>query len=453
MEKKISYIIICISSLFMLYQLPGIASELVDPFTHQLWNSLFQLAFCIYGYVVMRKYALVTSDILEKSGELKNEVLNKIKTKCKEIKEAFVYNDEDDKVVRVYADALVNTFQTFKEIRWIWLAWSAFYVISIFKNIYYKGWLIDDISLEFYYFDTLETMCSNIVCVFSFSIYLKLNTLRYNKESDIYWIWIGIIFISLIQLSLLFINNINPLEVNWAFQVIGCSISGIALVLLFSRLCEKSINPKPWFVVIFVTYAILQPLIFLHQTEAVILRMPKKVREKEASSRIEKAVTSTLLKLRLELANNANSQTAALIISDTLWLKGTTNSNNLVEMYNQVDFDDSMFKTALSLTPLHDRSEEIIVEELKTDSRIYLVAQNSMTKYAIIRRWYLLFGKAWFLIYIGWLYRTGRILKYFMSHDRNRLKKEMKAFNNHKENLPGINFLKLKSSNRNHDQI
>lgn len=457
MEDIVSYCFVLISIFFMIYQLPGITSNLSNPVLHQTWNSIFQLGFCLFGYLSVRKYYFIASKNFDNTGNLKEAIKDEIKREPNpsRIKQAFPFyahpDDSDDTITRAYSTALSTSYQTLKEIRLIWLAWSAFYIVSIAKNAYYRALLTEaeNISPFFYYFDTLETFCSSIVYAFSFSIYFKLNTLKQNNEMSISRIWSFIIGLSLVHIFLLNIRTINPLEVNWAFQVIGSTISGVSLVLLFSKLCDKAVNPRSFFLVVFVLYAVLQPLIFLHQTEAVILRMPEGVRlstiKETISNAAYKAIDSlniTLSQPVLALDTMSSRSMRDSIESDISWLKDSANRKNLEESFNSVDFEPKAFREHLDISPLSIITKEKLYNSLK-DQRVYLFAQDSMLTYAIIRRWYLLFGKAWFLIYIGWLYRKGRILKYFMSHDKIRLEEEMAKFDEHKSNLPMTHFFKL----------
>lgn len=453
----VAYAAIIFCLLMMFFPIPGLIVDFKDTFMNQLWNGVLQFIFCFFGYLIVDNYRI--TDATVSSTELKAETNTEIENKLDQIKLAFpAFSKDNDALKNAYKRALINTVQTLDEVRWIWLAWTLFYFVNIFKNLYYKNWLTDSIGPFYYYFDTAETLASNIVCIFSLSLYFKLNTLRFNSKKTFEIMWLIIGLISAIHLILLQINTINPLEVNWAFQIIGSSLSGVALVLLFSRLCGRSIAPPAGYIFIFIIYAILQPLILLHYTEAMILRMPENRKIEEAEHIISNALNKYIGDINSNKIAQNDNDTKEKIKKDISWLNepyaiggtnesdpqnlGKTNRNKLYDAFYTSDFDIETFKTMLKLSPLSEFSQTAILQRLEP-MRINLVSQRSIAKYATLRRWYLFFGKAWFLIYIGWLYKSGRILRYFMSHDRKKLEKEHSDFDENKKNLPGINLLNL----------
>lgn len=426
-KSFICYAIVALALLQILFQ---IESYFGDPPTskvlaHQYWIGSLNLLFGFYGWYIVKtsKRIHINTKDISFSGE-----------DVSLLRKTFVQYDrvkDDGAIVNAYRTSIGKRNQILDSAGHIFLAWMGFYAVNLLKNIFVAESNYPPVNTwvgGYYFFDAFENFANNWVGLFAFVLYLHLGAVSHVHQQKIRIAQKIIFLVLLLNLFLLCLQSLDPLFVNILFKLLGSIVNGVILSMLFFRLCNPVIRPWRGYPYVFSLYVVLQPLIVLTLTEALILRMPAHVKTASARQSVESIAASydTLIP--------AGADSSAIKKGST-WLSDTVNQKNLADCLQYGDLDDASLRRALMLTPL-DFAAGPIAGFFRQQQRMQLVQTDSITTFSIIRRWALLAGKAFFLIFMIWAIERHRFIKHFMHLADKQEDEREKAFEDNREGLP-----------------
>jgi hypothetical protein len=426
-KSFICYAVVALSVLQILFQLTGFfnvpAGNLLR--THQYWIGGLNLLFGLYGWYIVKTFKRI---------DLNAANIRFSDRDVTQIREAFVQYSavkEEADIVNAYKTSFSKRNQILDSAGHIFLAWMAFYAANLLKNTFIeesKQPYLDEWAAYHYFFDTLENLANNWVGLFAFIFYLHIGTVSNIHRQKIRIAKKVVVAISLLNLFLLCLQSLDPLFVNIIFKLLGSIVNGVILSMLFFRLCNPVIRPWRGYPYIFSLYVVLQPLIALTLTEALILRMPPHVKTASARQSVESMAASygTLIPAGTD---------SVVIEKGRAWISNAGNRENLAECLQYGDLDSASLRRALMLTPLHFAAVPLS-RFFQQHQRMNPVQMENVTTFSIMRRWALLAGKSFFLIFLIWAIERRRFIKHFMHLADKQVDMREKAFEDNRDGLP-----------------
>lgn len=392
---------------------------------HQYWIGALNLLFGFYGWYIVRTYKRIdinSGDIKFSAGDVSL------------IRKAFIQYDavkEECDLVNAYKTSVSKRNQILDSAGHIFLAWMFFYAANLLKNIFVNETQYPPLSEwagGYYFLETFENLANNWVGLFAFVFYLHIGTVSDVHDQKIRIAKRIVVLISVLNVFLLCLQSLDPLFVNILFKLLGSMVNGVILSMLFFRLCNPVIRPWRGYPYIFFLYVVLQPLIVLTLTEALILRMPAHVKTESARTSVE------LMAASYSNIVPAGADSAA-VEQGRVWLSDITNQKKLADCLQYGDLDSASLRRALMLTPLGFAAVPAS-NFFRQQQRMELVQTSSITTFSIMRRWALLAGKAFFLIFMIWAVEKHRFIKHFMHLADKQEDAREKAFEDNREGLP-----------------